>query len=348
VQFKKVVQPAHTRWNSIAFMIKTLLELKPALEEIRDSSDYNVAEYIPDDHTFEIIKYMLPYMECVTVASEKLSADNCTLPICLPVISELQSQIQSLIQNYNHGLTNLPFEDENAVVEVLESFNESLRARLRKQAGEEIYAIGAVLHPYYKGVPLHGMNLFEETVKKMIENHPTTIDFLAKHTEPTSNSPGDLSPEAISKLSPIELEIYDQEQKRKSRIQRSGLYSDKSPIEIEFNRYMDMPRAAKTEDPLTWWMQTSKALPILARLARDNFAIPVSSAPAERAFSTGGRVVTPFRSTMTSEHISKLIFVQHNMKRIKTNAGLWDYSNRVRYFLKTFQGTVQVNRNKKR
>ena len=61
---------------------------------------------------------------------------------------------------------------------------------------------------------------------------------------------------------------------------------------------------------LQWWKHSSSKFPILSRMARDILAIPVSSVASESAFSTGGRVLSPFRSSLLPSTIEALICTQ--------------------------------------
>ncbi|XP_038678412.1 zinc finger BED domain-containing protein RICESLEEPER 2-like [Tripterygium wilfordii] len=47
--------------------------------------------------------------------------------------------------------------------------------------------------------------------------------------------------------------------------------------------------------------------PILSKIARDVFVVPVSSVPSESAFSAGKRVVNPFRASLTPKTVEALI-----------------------------------------
>ena len=49
---------------------------------------------------------------------------------------------------------------------------------------------------------------------------------------------------------------------------------------------------------LVWWKNNVNKYPILSCVARDVFAVLVSTVTSESAFSTGGRVLDPFRSLL--------------------------------------------------
>ncbi|XP_025815518.1 zinc finger BED domain-containing protein RICESLEEPER 2-like [Panicum hallii] len=69
----------------------------------------------------------------------------------------------------------------------------------------------------------------------------------------------------------------------------------------ELDKYL----AEETEDTemkidlLVWWKASEQRFPILSRLARDVLAIPISSIASESAFSTSGRILDDFGSSLT-------------------------------------------------
>ncbi|KAK2642793.1 hypothetical protein Ddye_024556 [Dipteronia dyeriana] len=50
---------------------------------------------------------------------------------------------------------------------------------------------------------------------------------------------------------------------------------------------------------LAWWKNSLVKFPILSLIAREVFAIPVSTMASESAFSTGSRILDPFTSSLT-------------------------------------------------
>ncbi|KAL5723197.1 hypothetical protein ACHQM5_006621 [Ranunculus cassubicifolius] len=65
-------------------------------------------------------------------------------------------------------------------------------------------------------------------------------------------------------------------------------------------------------DILNWWKVKGKiSYPTLALVAKDILAIQVSTVASESAFSTGGRVIDPFRSSLTPKSVEALICYQN-------------------------------------
>ncbi|KAK0583224.1 hypothetical protein LWI29_034802 [Acer saccharum] len=60
-------------------------------------------------------------------------------------------------------------------------------------------------------------------------------------------------------------------------------------------------------DVLAWWKNSIVKFLILSMVTRDVFAMPISTVASESAFSTGGHILDPFRSSLTSKIVNGLI-----------------------------------------
>ncbi|CAN0876620.1 Putative AC9 transposase [Linum grandiflorum] len=88
----------------------------------------------------------------------------------------------------------------------------------------------------------------------------------------------------------------------------------KKASKSELQRYLeseDEDDDDKQFDILAWWKVNSSKYPILAMMARDVLAIPVSTVASESAFSTGGRVLDVFRSSLSPLVVESLICAQN-------------------------------------
>jgi hypothetical protein len=63
-------------------------------------------------------------------------------------------------------------------------------------------------------------------------------------------------------------------------------------------------------DVLDWWKVARTRYPTLRKVARDVFAIPVTTVASELAFSTNGRILSDHRSRLTPDMLEALMCSQ--------------------------------------
>jgi hypothetical protein len=68
-------------------------------------------------------------------------------------------------------------------------------------------------------------------------------------------------------------------------------------------------------DILGWWKLNAHRFPVLAALACDVLAIPITSVASESAFSTGGRILDDFRTSLTPFMLEALVCTQDWLRR---------------------------------
>ena len=80
-------------------------------------------------------------------------------------------------------------------------------------------------------------------------------------------------------------------------------------------QHQDQYPDAEEEDqcPLKWWRERRGRFPVLYEMARVYLAIPASSAPSERVFSTAGLVLTDKRKHLMESRVARLMFMKRNM-----------------------------------
>jgi hypothetical protein len=77
--------------------------------------------------------------------------------------------------------------------------------------------------------------------------------------------------------------------------------------EIEQYFLEDVETLSENFDILMWWKVNSTNFLILTEVARDVLAILITIAAYESAFSTGGRVIDPFRSSLAANIVEALV-----------------------------------------
>jgi hypothetical protein len=95
----------------------------------------------------------------------------------------------------------------------------------------------------------------------------------------------------------------------------------------ELDRYSldECEKTIKDFDILGWWKVNASKYPILAEITRDVFAIPISTVASESAFSTGGRVLDCFRSSLSPLTVEALICTQNWIKNRLSDDELEDF-----------------------
>lgn len=107
--------------------------------------------------------------------------------------------------------------------------------------------------------------------------------------------------------SAYERKLAEKEQRRKAR--KAGI------VQNDVDKYLaDRCEGENDEkfDILDWWRVSGTAkYPTLATVAKDLLAIPVSTIASESSFSTSGRVIDPFRSSLSPRMVEALICTQN-------------------------------------
>lgn len=88
----------------------------------------------------------------------------------------------------------------------------------------------------------------------------------------------------------------------------------------ELERYLNDPCTNDNDKSsiLTWWKQNKPRYPILAAMVKEILATPVSTVASESAFSTGGRVLECYRSSLSPAVAEGLICTQNWLKPAHT------------------------------
>ncbi|KAM5575768.1 hypothetical protein ABKV19_014623 [Rosa sericea] len=91
--------------------------------------------------------------------------------------------------------------------------------------------------------------------------------------------------------------------------------SSEAVVAHEVDQYLDSPLDPTDDedcfDILCWWKINGCKFPILAAIARDILGIQTSTVASESCFSTGGRVIDCFRSSLTPKTVEGLICMQN-------------------------------------
>ncbi|CAA3023142.1 zinc finger BED domain-containing RICESLEEPER 2-like [Olea europaea subsp. europaea] len=104
---------------------------------------------------------------------------------------------------------------------------------------------------------------------------------------------------------------------RLNRFLEKQAVKDSIEIKNDVERYLlDARESIENKDfeVLDWWKVNGNKYGVLSNLAKDVLAIQVSTVASESAFSTGGRILDPFRSSLSPRMVEVLVCTQNWLK----------------------------------
>ena len=310
-----------TRWNSTYMMLKRVIEYEGAIVEYADRDigltlHLKFVDMVNQNSTgtllssdLEGVKRITKFLEIFfNLTLKKSGSRYVTSNLHFLEICQVGVYLNQLISNEDHVLAKMAenmkekfdkywgdTEKMNKMVFipcVLDPRHKfiTLGFALRKMFGEK----GAALEI---GVRTYMESLFNEYIK------PVDSD---KNGQFSSTEVDTSDSRSVDSRSGGEFgNFFEELQKHTSE---KGGASSKS----ELVKYLDeeIEVGKSNFDVLLWWKVNSPRFPILSEMARDVLSIPVSSVASECAFSTGGRILDSFRSSLTPKLVQALVCLQ--------------------------------------
>lgn len=93
-------------------------------------------------------------------------------------------------------------------------------------------------------------------------------------------------------------------------IHKSKVHKEENKTELDTYLKEATENLSSEFDILGWWKVHTPRFPILSQMACDVLAVPISTVASESAFSTRGRVIDAFRSSLSPHLVEALICCQ--------------------------------------
>jgi len=178
----------------------------------------------------------------------------------------------------------------------------------------------SMLDPRYKMIILEfsfTSNVDEEKAKKIVTKLKNALEQLYNHYAKNVGGSGDrLSNEERSCGSSASMGAGTSTRSKKDALK--DFYSFRASknlmlCQTEIKRYFteDVETPSETFDALMWWKINSAKFSILSEVARNVLAIPITTVAFESAFSTRGRVIDPFWSSLVPKTVEALTYSQN-------------------------------------
>lgn len=304
-----------TRWNATYLMLEAALKFKKAFTRLE--GDLNYTSYFeeklkgkkidgpPDEIDWDNVGVFLKFLKTFYELTLKFNGSlYSTSNLYFLEICEVKQELDVLSKDYDSLLGNMAA---------------SMKKKFDKYWGDPekmnvVLFLGIVLDPRYKleYLALCFSYIYEEPVaKRMLKSIEGVLRRLFHEYDdiPPPTTYGRSLEETSEPVHPTEAstlgakrQIHSTFMKQKA-VKRGGIEKN------EVDKYLeaDLDEFGDDFNILAWWKQNSNRYKVLSRIAKNVLATPISTVASESAFSTGGRILDPFRSSLSPKMVQALI-----------------------------------------
>lgn len=305
-----------TRWNSTYMMLDTASKYERAFERFEEQDPYMSSELscLPTKSDWEKARYLVIFLENFYELTVKVSGTKyVTCNNFFDDLSHINGLLNEMVESPNVELNSMArtmkdkydkywgkIEKMNMLIFISSILDprtkfEYLEFVLSKMYGEVDGGVVAMLAKDSM------FELFNE-YKRLHSAHESSSSSFS--TSPISSQQASVDGDASKRIN----DRYKMEfKKRKTEL---GGRDNKSELDKYLNEDCEDDDEKLKFDILLWWKVNSVRFPILSIMARDVLAVPISTVASESAFSTGGRVLDAFRSSLTPRIVQCLICTQ--------------------------------------
>ena len=180
-------------------------------------------------------------------------------------------------------------------------------------------------------------------VDEMLEKIKFCLTRLYNHYAPLYSS-NEKSP-SVSEVSNMVIDNDDPYSRIESRYTSYLEVRYTSGSKSELDKYLgEIEHFANNNnfDVLAYWKNNATKYRVLSQIAQDVLAMPVSTVALELAFSTGGRILDPFRSSLSPSMVEALVCTQ-NWLRINIPISLRKVIDEVEEFEQYDPGKMSIH-----
>ena len=195
-------------------------------------------------------------------------------------------------------------EPERGDSELLKKIKNEILKPLQQKYSETPMAmnlgISTLCDPRFRVRFLESPDTIKEiTIKKMAKIYSSNVATTLTSIAPVEKK----EKKGLAKF----LEFDDEEEDTESDVS-----IEEKKAEKELTEYLAMPKIDCNACPLLWWKAHRASFPLLETIARKYLAIPGTSVPSERVFSSGGCIITKQRASLKPKNAEILVFLAQN------------------------------------
>jgi DNA-binding XRE family transcriptional regulator len=339
-----------TRWNSTHDMLKAAIVYeKVFLRLVDDDSNYviDLSEAKdgighPDEDDWETAKKMAQFLKRFHDLTDRISS---TLQVTSNTFFHEIGEVSLLIQAWLNSEDDLQVTMGKRMKEKFDKYwglwhtnskdnekgqqqdqdRDKGRSKGRGKEKEKekeninlLIFVAAFLDPRYK------LSMYTKlTVEEIFGNERGQLVWAAINTcvrelfEEYKNmySPSEQTAQSVDDEQPKEGTGGMLREKIAKRMKLSNCSTSSNKSELEKYLVEEIEDPEKEIDILAWWKVNSNRFPVLGHMARDVLAIPITSVASESAFSTVGRIMDDFRTSLTPFMLEALVCTQDWLRR---------------------------------
>lgn len=323
---KSLCLDVSTRWNSTYLMLNVAQAYERAFDRlyVHDATyreDMNSKGGAPTSFDWKNVRTLVTFLEHFYELTLKISGTKyITANSFLDDISCIHGLLKDCLLNDDDELVNMAIQMKGKFDKYWgcpEKFNMLVFIASMLDPRNKFEYVDIVFNEMYgkeEGSKLAKMGkeaffeLFNEYKRIYAPSPSASLSSSASITSSSLRAEKSVSSSTSEPLNRLKEKFRSELKKRKAE---SGVKDSKSELEKYLTENDDDDETAGANfSVLKWWKVNSPRFPILSLLARDVLAIPISTVASESVFSTGGRVLDAFRSSLTPRVVQALICTQ--------------------------------------
>lgn len=334
ITFVRPIEDVSTRWWSTYRMIDRLIHLKPMIVIMASRVDQKTlrelnlteAQWSQVNDLSEILK---PFWR----AQQSLEGEKY---VTLSLVPNQVKYIRNVLKSYAQPKEQVQSAIVELAGELLNHFNgewgsgedgtvvnehKTLGVRQRAKGLQPLHFVALCLDPRTKDLKAipnveheDVWTLAKDLMKSNYINHfhETTTQVIQKKAKKIVNEACEIDEyEAMFGGNEDEEDSVEvTEESLDARVQKM--------LDDEVINYRSKKSITKDNNPLEWWKKHAFEFPVLSFAAKCFFAVPATSAPVERLFSSAGLVVTSLRNRLHPDIVDATLFLKESWETIDT------------------------------
>lgn len=298
----RLITETPTRWGSRQQMIQRVLEQEKAISQVL-KADKKVRHLVPTWQDLDVLESVNRALSPLMEFTDALSGEEyVSVSYLKPVLHLLNNSVLS------------PDEDDTELTKQMKgAILQYLNEKYSDAATDDLLDMASFVDPRFKASYIAD-NRKDYIKTKAVAEIQALLERQTRAASSSTDSPPHASAGAAEEVEePRKVKRSLGSFFKKASRPSPAAIPDRDAIEVELRSYLQALDVDGEADPLEWWKLHQANFPRVASLARKYLCIPATSAPSERAFSTGGNIVTCHRAALKPENVDRLVFLAKNL-----------------------------------